>query len=508
MKQQVHLLIICIVFLLMLNACKSITLSIASIPIQAKQHNADTTITGEKTIAIIEKMDSVTNLFASIKNHFGKGVANTGIYIFKDTSLAFYTATDSTGGFTIPKYKQYLYADDMDDATDKKVTKDFKIAIVASGYRRVEHGVTFFKLRELQDLFTLSKLTSISGNVYLSHDLHPVAKAIVTITNNVTNEVDATITDSTGYFSIVAEHEGHFELTVTHSDYLFPVKEINVVAENDFQSTDIASYPFQLYGSVRDENTADPINNVLVSIQYKDFLTDYYIDNPELHQTTFKNGLFDFSALKEGTYIVTISANGYGTIAREIKVNSQQLKHSCNFYLSKEGSIAGKINYYDATKKIDFTLLNEQKKAEQLKNITINKQGNYLIKGIASGNYSLMVSCNGISFSNSYITVQSGKQSFVPSYSFNQSRNTITGKVLSASTGLPLPDVLIIARSNKFSAYVSTNSSGEYFLYGMNNGNYEMTSLQSGYGSSSISQKVVLNNTDKRNVNFYLKPIN
>lgn len=216
--------------------------------------------------------------------------------------------------------------------------------------------------------------------------------------------------------------------------------------------------------------------------------------------TTDVNGAYTFTGAVNGNYTLTASLSGYTFLPVSIPVVvSNGNVTSQNFVGSATSpntyTISGLITT-SGTYLSGATVSLTGSGSGAITTTTDNINGVYKFTGVPNGNYTLVVSMNGYTFSPTSIpvTVNNGNmvnQNFV-AYLYSQTPYVISG-TLSNSAGSALSGATVTL-SGSTTKTTTTDTNGSYSFAGVSNGGYTLTAALSGYTFSPTSIPVTVNN--------------
>ncbi len=278
----------------------------------------------------------------------------------------------------------------------------------------------------------------LSGRVIDTNN-QPVRGALVVATNTTDPELKVrAFTDPDGTFVIPRVPIGTWDVTVeaiTFGDYnLPPVQPTpdgvyrNVVVRSG-ETTNVGDFvlepfPGTVAGTVTDADTGQPIAGARI--------TAVIGTTTRAEVTTDANGQYTFD-VPAGEYVVVAAAPGYAVATESVSVRSRETT-TLDFQLRRlpPGSVAGRITRRFGGAPEPDVVVELRFGAASLFTTTTNANGEYLFPNVPAGEYVVVPSKPGFTFTPSQrtITVVSGQRTNVPEFKSEPLRTFFRGRTL------------------------------------------------------------------------------
>jgi hypothetical protein len=133
---------------------------------------------------------------------------------------------------------------------------------------------------------------------------------------------------------------------------------------------------------------------------------------------------------------------------------------------------------------------------------TANSSGNYTFSGLANGTYTVTPSHAGYTFNPTSLNLTVSGANITTGLNFTATAlagtHSISGTISPAASG----SGATVTLSGAASASTTANSSGNYTLKGLTNGNYAVTPSRTGYTFSPTTQSATVNGANVTGLNF------
>ena len=344
----------------------------------------------------------------------------------------------------------------------------YMMSVSANGFQTKE---MLFELNNNEAAlnFTLEKLSTISGFVMKSH-ASPVNDALLLLEKQ-GEIISSEQTASDGRFVFSELEEGTYHLTVSHSKYAFFEKFIHVKRATDYKDIKIVAANGIISGSITAKNPKHELGESIVTLQRTGF-ENYSSGQPvQIIDTIQSDENYQFEGLVTGSYRLTVEAEGYGSVSANIELQEQQPQYEQNFELSKEGTVSGKLINYSEGEEIDIFLISDTHVS--IKNtFEIKNDGEYKLRGIASGFYAIIVKWKGTLFMKNSIQVSSGENTGTIDFVLKEEKGSISGTIISEIDQTPIANALVTASSENSANYATSDKNGQYKIIGLKPGIY------------------------------------
>lgn len=338
---------------------------------------------------------------------------------------------------------------------------------------------------------------AISGQVTDSASSDPIPGASVVLRRGL-DVVSSGVSDSSGNYSLVDLAPGNYTLTTSHPDYQTKVIGVNVVS-NTTVTGDIELDPDfgSIAGQITDDMTTDPIVGATVRV--------YDGASVIASAVTDDNGVYIITKIGEGNYTVQASAVGYqtkqvGALVEDGEVTTVDIALPIN-----PGAIDGQITDADTTDPIPGAIVGVTQGQVVVATVITDDMGNYILTGLAPGEYELRVQANDYQVAIVGASVTGGSTTTVD-VALDPLPGSIQGVVTDDETGDPISGATVNVYFGSFLvASRLTDSVGSYLVGSLPPGNYTLTAIAKDYQSSS--QGVFVFTGISTIANFSLEPL-
>ena len=315
----------------------------------------------------------------------------------------------------------------------------------------------------------------ISGRVTLVGTQVPIEGIVISFSGPRTGSV-ATGTDGT--FSFTELPIGEYTIRVSVSSSYLEVNVPNQTVRGDqTTSVDISLTPKgSISGTILEEGSTNAIEGASVSLSGGPLnLT------PSL--TTVTDGKYSFSAIPDGSYIVSVSHPDYVNAEKEITVLDGGNVQADIPLMKESGSINGKLTINGSQIPVSGVVIDLRgpKNDSQIS----DENGSFSFSDLPVGEYSLSIevpsSYNDVS--DISVAVISGETTEVPI--LLTPKGGISGKVSGEDKpgGLTSAQLTLSGGPTNVSKSATTNTSGEYTFTELADGNYQLEASHPDYAS-------------------------
>jgi hypothetical protein len=428
-------------------------------------------------------------------------------------------------------------ASDTSDATGKWLVArlmagNYLVKAAKSGYlsqyyinSETQFGAKLIALAQKDTVsnvqFALAKGATISGTVYVSDNVTPLAGAEVTVYRNRDLHFQtmswAAKTDEAGKYSISGLQTGGYLVKAAKQGYTSEYyKEaasrseadtVKVTAPEEKSGIDFSlAQTNAITGVITAKATGEPIANAWIAVYNQSTVSARYIRAKGKVKSDSK-GAYAIS-VEPGSYLVAAEATGYAvqwfdkvsTIDSATAVVVKTGEHSkADFSLGGWGTISGIVLDEKTSAPIAKATIhayNDMKGIGQKRSFSAVSadDGTFSFAGLPSGSYILDAQASGYvkeywqeadSLRNAkLVTVKSGVQ--VKDIRFTLGTGgSIQGNVTDAGDHAPMADVLVQVQSARYHTKwtANTDASGNYNITGLKSGSYVVSASISGYVS-------------------------
>lgn len=404
-------------------------------------------------------------------------VVGVVIDLLQGLTLVATTQTDANGQYILPQLPPGTYT----------------IRATAPNYQVTSQGAIVSSGSTLTANLSLNILPSmLSGIVIDANTSLPIPGASVNLLQGnilITNA----LTDANGNFNLNGLGTGTYSIQVSSPNY-----QTNLIGETISVNQSInvlismQPNPGSIQGTVTD-NLHHPITGATVMV-------DILQGNILVAQTlTDINGFYTIPNLGEGSYVIKASATNFQTSTAGVIVRSGQVTIA-NFTLASDpGSITGLIS--DATTSLGIAgvqvmILNGP---VNVGSVITDANGNYLISGLAPGNYTVSAWISLYQLGLASATVLANTTT-TANIALQSNPGTIAG-IITDDQGMLLSGAIIDVSANGVSiASALSSSSGAYQISGLPPGNYVVTVTGAGYQTFTIGVNVQSGQTSTQNI--------
>ncbi|WP_394176431.1 carboxypeptidase regulatory-like domain-containing protein [Guptibacillus hwajinpoensis] len=375
---------------------------------------------------------------------------------------------------------------------------NYTVTAIASGFQSssvgaiVEPNETTVVNQSLQ-----SNPGSISGSV------SPVVDATqVTLSTADGLFIASTLVNSNGEFNFDNLLPGQYILTATATNYRISSAGATVVADEITPVTlTIEPNPSEISGVISDPN-GTPISNATIQI----------IDangSALSVGTTNQNGQYAIGNLPPGSFTVIISAPNFGSTTGGITLNPGQIVTDADFIIIPDpGSIVGQIIDTSGDPISGATVIIRTFDNQQVRTITTNEFGEFLVGGIAPGSYTVVATAPD--FSTEFVgAIVTSNQNTVANIILESLVGNITGSIVDGN-GDPITGdnigIKLFSGSGSLLQTLVANSDGTFTIQALNPGQYKISATAPNYSANTISANVIAGTTENVTIPLQLLP--
>lgn len=376
------------------------------------------------------------------------------------------------------------------------VNGDYSITGLAPGVYTVEASATDYQSAS-QGASVVSNVTTtvdfaldpdpgaIEGTITDAVSLAPIAGATVTVLQGVT-VVGSALTDANGDYSISGLAPGSYLVVATATNYQTGFSG-GIVTSNTITQVDIALSPLpgSLSGTVINSFNSDPIPGAVIAVYSGSTLVASTL--------TDSNGDYSISGLAPGNYNVTASATDFQAETKGAIITAST-NTVLDFALDPDpGEIAGTVTDAVTTNPISGATVSFYSGSIFLGSVLTDVNGDYLLSGLAPGNYTVVASATDYQTASVGAIVLSNTTTSVD-FALQPNPGGIAGTVTDASNGNPVSGATVDIYSG-FTLVTSTvtDGSGNYSVSGLAPGTYIVAGSAPNY-SSEIRGAIVVSN--------------
>ena len=343
---------------------------------------------------------------------------------------------------------------------------------------------------------------TISGNVFDSETGLPISDADVWADNDTDGPESGARTNADGYYTLAgvapgayrikvrAERQGYVEQYFDNALSWNKAELIYVRGTEEIEGIDFGLTPgAKITGVVRDAETQLPIAGVNLNAYSVESGSEF------AWTSTDAEGRYALRGVPAGPAVVQVYSDSYVDTRTRIEVAAPGQDLSLNFALSPGASISGRITDADTGLPIAAVRVRASNvfDAPDAWGYS-NADGFYTVKGLAPGSYRIRARAERRGYIQQYHDgeIYRDKAGLVAVSELDQIEGidfvmmrgaTISGKIVDASTGLPVPNMEIHAGppDGEQLAWENTRADGTYVLRGMPDGLIEVVVQGLGY---------------------------
>lgn len=322
----------------------------------------------------------------------------------------------------------------------------------------------------------------LSGNVSDALS-QPLVNATVYVLQGSTL-ISSTLTDSLGNYSIDGIPEGNFTVEAVAAGYQFGTSSLNVTAgSSNTVNFILQQNPGSIQGNATDGT--NPIAGAAVLISRGDIVVaSTFTDN---------QGNFFVTNLPDGSYTVQVSATNFQTGIQGIQVAANVIA-TTNFTLQTlPSSIVGTVTS-DTLLPFPGMRVTTYSNNIPVLSVLTNVNGQYVLNGLAPGNYVVKVEAPDYQTAVSGILLAPNTTATV-NFVLSPQPGSIIG-VAKDANGNPLSGVVVtILQNNVVISTVTTGQDGSYTVAGLAPGSYTATVAAPAYQTNTQGIVVIPNNS-------------
>ena len=353
--------------------------------------------------------------------------------------------------------------------------------------------------------FTLDVGGTISGHVYQSDGVTPIANAGIYASSNLGYGNGAN-TSSDGSYTITSLGTDNYTLRASASGY------ITEYYHDTYEYSSATLVPVTVPNNTPNINfTLDIGGNISGHVYQSDGVTpianaDIYYASSSLGYSygasTSSDGSYTITSLGTDNYTLRVSASGYITeyyqdtydssLATPVSVTVPDNTPNINFTMDVGGTISGHVYQADGVTPISNVWIVANSSSGYGYATSSSSDGSYTITSLGTDNYTLRVSASGYITEYYQGTYDSSAATPVSVTAPNNTPNidftldvggTINGYVYQANGTTPISGALVFASkdTSPYNGYSYTASDGSYTITGLISGDYIVYTQATGY---------------------------
>ncbi|WP_281658304.1 carboxypeptidase regulatory-like domain-containing protein [Halobacillus sp. Cin3] len=409
--------------------------------------------------------------------------------------------TDADTGSALPNAVVVVRESGTEDQAVATVTTDpfgnytvtglspgsYTITASLTGYGTQTFGVTVVSDMNANGNIALSQVRgSIEGQL-IDSDGNPITGAglQVRLLNELNVVIATTLAQPDGSFQFENILPGSYIVSANATGYQSGSVGVTVEADETSQATlSLAPFPATLTGQVLNQLTGIGIDGSSVTV------TDPFTGKIIGDTFTDADGNFILNNLAAGSYNVTASASGFGSVSTSVLLESGNTTAVVLSLSPNPGEVAGSVSDRMTGEPLGGASVEifDETGAFILSTST-NSNGNFSAFGLSPGNYTAMASLEGYSSQLIGFTVVSGETS-VASFSLDPDPSTIQG-IVTDENGGPLAGAEIVVRqftsTGPIIATATTDTNGDYLITSLPQGSYVIIAKAIAYAQETSS---------------------
>lgn len=462
-------------------------------------------------------VDTLTTISGVVTDTTNNPINGADICINKGNQIVSFASSDKNGKYSITNLFQINNDLPTDTITKMAIVADsiskhkfdgiqlnsYKVVISANGFKNEERIISINQFDNIKLNFLLKKMCSVSGVVTM-YDKCPVKDAIILLRRN-DNELIFVKTNDNGEFFKEGLESGTYTIIASHNKYIFSIQIVELYNGVDYKGVQLISSKGEISGFIKTVKSNIAVQKAIITVQKIDF-KDYILGQPfQMVDTSEINGSYKIEGLNSGKYKIQVNAIGYGSLIKDVELSENQIQKRYDFTLSEEGVISGQLTNYNPNDEIVFMVIDSNKNVYKANDIEIKDNGKYLIKGISTGIYTIILKKGSILLYGNSINVIAGKETSRIDIALKEATGCISGRITSESNNKPIENAMIIASSRNSGNHAFSDSNGNYEIFQLSQGTYEMFVNALSFESACKSELQIINNDSLKNVDFNLQ---
>ena len=327
----------------------------------------------------------------------------------------------------------------------------------------------------------------------------PIANASVQLLDENGTVLGSAVTDDNGNYAIGNLPEGTFVIKVSAAGFAILITGIILAPGEQVTGLtfSLTPDPGNITGRITDSATGLPIIGAEVRV---------VLDGILLASTvTDENGGYVLAGLAPGSYTVVADANGYGTKAVGVIVESGQTSSADLAISPLVGRIEGSLLDTDGN---PITGNNIQVKLYDnnqvlLQSIVANADGTFAFVDVAPGTYTITATAPGFATNSVGASVQANVTTTI-SITLASLTATLTGRTVNSVTGEGIPGSIITVTNaaNIILATTVSDSQGAFAIFNLPAGAVTISARAPNFGGSSLN--IVLQAEETANITIPL----
>ncbi|WP_270182938.1 carboxypeptidase regulatory-like domain-containing protein [Alkalihalobacillus sp. CinArs1] len=438
---------------------------------------------GASTVVDIELTPAPGNIVGTVTDSDGNPLSNVSVRIIDDQGLLVGTIlTDSNGGYVF----------------NGLAPGNYTVTAIASGFQSSSTGAI---VEPNETTIVNQSLESNPGSI--SGTVSPVVEG-TTVTLRTSDDlfVATTLLNEAGEFTFSNLVPGEYIVSATAPNYRVSTAGATVVADQ-ITSVDLTMQPnpSEMSGTITDPS-GNPIPNATIQI----------IDtNGSIlgSGATDQSGQYVIGNLPPGSFSVIVSAQDFASTTGGITLTPGQTVTDADFVLIPDpGTIVGQVIDTSGNGISSATVIIRTFDNNQIKTLTTNEFGEFIVEGIAPGSYTVVATANN--FSTEFVgAVVASNENTIATLTLESLVGNISGSVVDSDGNLITGDNIGIKLFSASGALLQTfvaNSDGTFFISALQPGQYNVNATAPSYTANTASASVIAGATETVTIPLQLLP--
>ncbi|MFQ3545546.1 carboxypeptidase regulatory-like domain-containing protein [Halobacillus rhizosphaerae] len=336
---------------------------------------------------------------------------------------------------------------------------------------------------------------TIEGTLTSDATGDPLVGAIVQVVNQNNVQLGTVITDQFGQYSVTGLAPGNYNVIASAEGFQTKVGGAIVLSNTTtVVNLSLLASPGAISGTVTPMqlNTIVQLytaNNVFIASVLADV-----------------NGVYAFTNIAPGSYILTASAPNYTTIAAGAVVNANDTTVVDFTLVANPASFSGSV-VDEGGNPVPNAIINVLDATEVPISLAgTDASGFYSVSNLPAGSLTIVVSAPGYSHVVSGIILTPGASVSDVNFTLIANSGSISGQVTNVDTGSALANAIVVVRqagaTDQIVATVTTSPFGNYSVTGLAPGSYTVTASLTGFGTQTAGAVVVSDMTTNANISL------
>lgn len=327
---------------------------------------------------------------------------------------------------------------------------------------------------------------ALSGIITDAQTGNPLVGTLIELNLNGTIISSAFSTEE-GRYLINGIAPGSYTIHVQALNYQTIVEGVLIQADQTtVANSALSPNPGAIAGTIRDATTLAAIPGAVVAVNDLGVVVSSGFTDPD--------GGYLIGGIAPGHYTIYVHAPDYQAYAQGVVVHANQTTVVDITLLSEPGSLTGTVTNITTQEPIAGVHVEVIDQGLAIASALTNDDGEYLIEGLAPGNY--IVEASNQNYQHQLIAAQiTANQITVNDFSLEPNPGTVTGTVMSAE-GNPIAQAVVrIERDGVMIATTLSDAEGKFLITGITPGSYSAQALADNFQSAREGVVVAANET-------------